>query len=78
VVLVTPRPPRLDWEHQGDDPIIVAALTVIVREADETFQRLGAIGSSRHWIRDCFLPALNRHRWFVDTVADLDDDTLAS
>lgn len=33
-----------------------AAFTRAVRIADETFERVG--GSSRHWIRDCFQPAL--------------------
>jgi hypothetical protein len=71
------RPPRPDWDNQSNDPLIVAALERIVREADEAFKQLSAhrLGG-RHWIRDCFLPALNRHRWFVDTLADVDDDTL--
>jgi hypothetical protein len=49
---------------QSEDPIVVAAITAIVRAADQTFQRVG--GSSRHWVRDCFLPELNRQGWFVD------------
>jgi hypothetical protein len=53
---------------QSEDPIIVAAITLIVREADEHFERVG--GSSRHWVRDCFLPVLNRRGWFVDTEKD--------
>lgn len=39
----------------------VAALTAIVREADQLFERVG--GSSRHWVRDCFLPLLERAGW---------------
>lgn len=35
------------------------AVTAAVREADQTFQRVG--GSSRHWVRDCFLPTLEKH-----------------
>jgi hypothetical protein len=33
---------------------LVRDLTRVVREADEMFEREG--GSSRHWVRDCFLP----------------------
>jgi len=54
--------------EQGEDPIVVAALTLVVREADQVFERVG--GSSRHWVRDCFLPTLNRHGWFVEAQAD--------
>lgn len=43
---------------QEDDADVVAALTAVVREADQEFQRVG--GSSRHWTRDCFLPLLNK------------------
>lgn len=42
---------------QSDDAALVTVLTAIVREADQAFQRSG--GSSRHWVRDCFLPHLN-------------------
>lgn len=35
---------------------LVMQLTAIVREADEEFQSEG--GSSRHWVRDHFLPRL--------------------
>ncbi len=58
-----------DWDgfygadDNDDDNEIVRAITAIVREADEVFQRVG--GSSRHWVRDCFLPALSQHGWFV-------------
>ena len=31
-------------------------LTLICREADKTFERVG--GGSKHWVRDCFAPAL--------------------
>lgn len=40
------------WE----DPDLVQALTAIVRKADEQHLRDG--GSTRHWVRDCFLPLL--------------------
>jgi hypothetical protein len=34
-------------------------ITQAVREADIHFERVG--GSSRHWVRDCFLPMLEKH-----------------
>lgn len=34
-------------------------ITQAVREADEHFERVG--GSSRHWVRDCFLPMIEKH-----------------
>lgn len=43
-------------DELSDNDLMV--LTTIVREADEVFQRVG--GSSRHWVRDCFWPILNR------------------
>lgn len=48
---------------QSDDAETVNALTAIVREADRTFEQVG--GSSRHWVRDCFLPMLNREGWHM-------------
>ena len=35
---------------------IVQKVTKAVRLADISFEQVG--GSSRHWVRDCFLPAL--------------------
>jgi hypothetical protein len=49
--------------EQSEDGELVRAITAIVREADETFQRVG--GGSRHWVRDCFLPTLNKAGWKV-------------
>jgi len=55
---------RTDGTHRADDdPNVVAAVTAIVREADLVFERVG--GSSRHWVRDCFLPLLNQAGWVV-------------
>jgi len=56
--LAEPLRPR----EQHEDTAIVNAITGIVRDADRTFERVG--GSSRHWVRDCFLPMLNA-RGFV-------------
>ncbi len=48
---------------QCEDDDIVNALTAVVREADQAFQQVG--GSSRHWVRDCFLSVLNRHGYEI-------------
>jgi len=49
--------------EQSEDTTVVNAVTGIVRAADQHFERVG--GSSRHWVRDCFLPMLNRAGWVV-------------
>ncbi len=36
----------------------VEEITRIVRDADQDFE--GSGGSTRHWVRDCFLPALEK------------------
>lgn len=41
------------------DAALLAKITEAVREADRHFERVG--GSSRHWVRDCFLPMLEQH-----------------
>lgn len=38
---------------------LLAKITEAVREADVHFDRVG--GSSKHWVRDCFLPMLEKH-----------------
>jgi len=38
------------------DPELVARVTKAVRLADEQFEKSG--GSSRHWVRECFLDCL--------------------
>ena len=43
---------------QSEDVELVNRITALVREADQAFERVG--GSSRHWVRDCFLPTLNQ------------------
>ena len=42
-----------------DNYEIVNKVTAVVREADQLFQTVG--GSSRHWVRECFLPILEEH-----------------
>lgn len=62
-----PPPPRFSvsdlFGDQAEDSETVAAITAIVREADHAFETSG--GSSRHWVRDQFLPRLNAHGWRV-------------
>lgn len=43
--------------EQSEDTDMVATVTAIVRDADQMFTKSG--GSSRHWVRECFLPKLN-------------------
>lgn len=38
------------------DEALIVAVTRVVRAADEAFEKDG--GSSRHWVRDHFLPGL--------------------
>ncbi len=54
--------------EQAEDAEMVAVITRIVREADVLFQKSG--GSSRHWVRDCFLPLLNEEGLFVMQAAE--------
>jgi hypothetical protein len=42
--------------EQSEDP-------ELVRDADAMFERVG--GSSRHWVRDCFLPLLNAKGYII-------------
>ena len=39
-----------------DEKELLRRVTLAVRLADEEFERSG--GSSRHWVSECFLPAL--------------------
>lgn len=41
---------------QLDESEIIRRVTRATRAADEAFQKIG--GSSRHWVRECFLPAI--------------------
>lgn len=48
-------------------------LTAATREADELFESgMTGGGGTRHWLRDCFLPALELHGL---TIADTKDET---
>jgi hypothetical protein len=47
----------------------VQAITAIVREADQAFQKSG--GTSRHWVADCFLPLLYQSGWRLGYVGSV-------
>jgi hypothetical protein len=48
---------------QSEDTEVVNAVTAAMREADRVFEKVG--GSTRHHVRDCLLPVLNRNGWRV-------------
>jgi hypothetical protein len=49
--------------QQCEDEELVREITRIVREAFKRFEQSG--GTTRHWVRECFLPILNRDGWVV-------------
>ena len=60
-------PHDLGWEDvDGENAEYVNRVTAVVREADRVFEKAG--GSSRHWVRDCFLPLLNRAGLFITPI----------
>jgi hypothetical protein len=63
----TPRPAEGLTPEQCEDADVVNAVTAAMREADRTFEKVG--GSTRHHVRDCLLPILNRSGWVVVQVA---------
>ena len=50
-------------------PEETAAITAVVREADQAFESSG--GSSRHWVRDQFLPRLATAGWRLVKVVPI-------
>lgn len=57
------------WEDvDGENADYVNRVTAVVREADRAFEKVG--GGSRHWVRDCFLPLLNRAGLFIGPQSD--------
>lgn len=50
---------RIRAEVARDQGEIIKRLTAAMREADETFETVG--GSTRHYVRDCLLPILEKH-----------------
>lgn len=54
------RPVRETQNEEATDPDeVVKRLTAAMREADLAFQQVG--GSTRHHVRDCLLPVLEKH-----------------
>ena len=50
----------------------IARVTKCVREADAVFETVG--GSSRHWVRDCFMPELKKEGLtIIDTSSTTDN-----
>lgn len=62
---------RLERGCYEDDPAIVKRLTAAMREADQTFARVG--GSTRHHVQDCLLPILYRHGLVIGLTAALSE-----
>lgn len=47
---------------------LIQLVAKAVRAADATFERVG--GSTRHWVRDCLLPALRSEKLHIVGVSD--------
>jgi hypothetical protein len=66
-------PPKLCEAHrdkattQSEDTDVVNAVTAAMREADRVFEKVG--GGTRHHVRDCLLPVLNRGGWYLRRLA---------
>jgi hypothetical protein len=52
--------------EQDRETELIRRMTAAMREADETFERVG--GSTRHHVRDCLLPVLEKHRLRLDLL----------
>jgi hypothetical protein len=61
---MTSKEPKGKTEIQAD----VRTITRAVRAADEAFETVG--GSSRHWVRECLLPALEDEGLEVVVASD--------
>lgn len=48
---------------EEDENERIRILTQIARSADKCFEKIG--GSSRHWVRDCFLPCAEKEGWRI-------------
>lgn len=62
------EPGAAEAVDQSEDVEVVNAVTAAMREADQVFEKVG--GSTRHHVRDCLLPVLNRMGWQVLRAAD--------
>jgi hypothetical protein len=56
--------PAIVGDGANLDGDALSALTAIVREADQLFQNVD--GASRHWVRECFWPILQREGWRLE------------
>jgi hypothetical protein len=54
---------------QSEDHQFVRDIAMIVRDADLKFESEG--GSTRHWVRDYFLPKLNSKGYVIMHTDDL-------
>lgn len=50
--------------HLTKDQELINLLTRLVREADRDHEQAG--GGTRHWVRDCFLPAIKRNGYEIE------------
>lgn len=56
--------------ERNEDPEIVIRLTAAIREADMKFDHVG--GATRHYVRDCLLPALAKQGLRITDVQRVD------
>lgn len=49
-----------------DEDEIVKRLTLAMREADRTFERVG--GSTKHHVRDCLIPVLDKYKLKITLI----------
>lgn len=60
--------------EEPEETTLVREITKIVRTADEQFEKDG--GSSRHWVRDNFLPTLRSAGWRIVKMIDENEASL--
>jgi hypothetical protein len=58
-------------EVEAREAELLRRMTAAMREADETFERVG--GSTRHHVRDCLLPVLKKHGLELTLLSDEHD-----
>ena len=62
----------MDLPDKRDADDLLPQITAVVRDADRAFERAG--GSTRHWVRDCFLPLLARAGLTITAVRSGEPD----
>lgn len=62
-------------EHEagGTDAENFRLFTSAMRAADETFQGAGGGGGTRHYIRDCLIPEMEKRRLVLYRHGDMED-----